>query len=230
MTFPRARLVVSAALFLAWLGYLLLLVLMSRETIVLSHSQFLAADLWAIAELSDNDGKPAVKVRIVEVAFPGGNEVLKGDAEVPNLSDAGPQGYRGPGQYILPLRRLKDERMFVVAQVPPSPGFTPKFVDVRVSEGAAEADRIARIAREELGVDEEVVRKKLQNEHPMLSILIAHNIPWPRFQAFRLRVQQADGGKNRKNAPDVMYNANDVRIYPLTPSTREQLEELVAAP
>jgi hypothetical protein len=64
----------------------------------------------------------------------------------------------------------------------------------------------------------------------MLSILIAHNIPWPRFQAFRLRVQQADGGKNRKNAPDVMYNANDVRIYPLTPSTREQLEELVAAP
>ena len=226
-----ARLVVSALLFLAWLGYLLVLVLLSRETIVLSRSQFLAADLWVIARLSDNKGAPDEDVRILDVAWPNGNEALKDrDVKVVNLPDAGAQGYRGPGNYILPLQRKGD--FIKVALVPSSPGYTPKFVDVRLSGGAEEAERIARVAQEELGADEKETLSRIKFASPELAIdvLIEHNAPWQRAQAFRKRLNLTDdAGKPRPGAPEVTLVPNDVRIYPLTPETRVQLEEMVTA-
>ena len=130
---------------------------MQRTAIVLSRSQFLAANLWVIAEVSDKNSAPDPEVRIVDVAWPEGNGSLKGNTiTVNNLADAASQGYIGHGNYILPLRSVKQAGLYAVALVPASPGYTPKFVDVRISGAAADAERTARIAHEELGVEEEV--------------------------------------------------------------------------
>ena len=230
MTFPRARLIVSAALFLAWLGYLLVLVLLSRQTIVLSRSQFLAAPLWVIAEVSENEkekGTPSDKALIVDVALPRDRDKLKGKPlTILNLPQTGPQGFIGPGNYILPLQPLQPGGPFVVVMVPSSPGFTPKFVDVAITAGAADADLIARIAHEDLGVDEVATRNVLKEVQAPLTVTIRlkAGVPWDKAQAFRTHLKE-----EKAKAADVTLTPNDVRIYPLTPETREQLEEMVAA-
>jgi hypothetical protein len=206
-------------------------VLISRDTIVLSRSQFLNAEIWAVVQLSDAGGEPAEKVEIVE-AF-GGKDTgrLKGvKVTVVNLHDA--QGYRGPGRYILPLRHADEPGTYEIALVPISPRFTPRFVHVVVSTGPEDGDRIARLAHEDLGLDEQQTRTLLKDKelHPMGWVQLERNVPWERADAFRAHVYQADPpGAERKDAPEVKLIPNDVRIYPLTPDTREQLDEMLAA-
>jgi hypothetical protein len=106
MTFPRARLVVSACLFVAWLFFLLYLVIQNQHMIVLSRPQFLRATLCVIAELKAKDGGPEPQVEIVKVLWaelpapPAAGDRI----EVKGLAGFGSkQGYAGPGKYILAL-------------------------------------------------------------------------------------------------------------------------------
>src|SRR5947209_10924312 len=105
MTFPRARLTVAACLFAAWQGYLLLLVIVTRHTIVLSRPQFLVSDLWVLAELTGEE-KPDRKAQILDLYWfknPADRNLKDKTITVSNLPEAGPQGYIGPGKYIRPL-------------------------------------------------------------------------------------------------------------------------------
>src|SRR5207247_69590 len=106
MTFPKARLFVSGALFIGWLGFLLYLVIDSR-TIVLSQPQFLSAQVYVVVEVSNAGGKPDPDVTIEEVlwAADAPDKQLK-KLHLPELAACGKaEGYRGAGKYLLPLVR-----------------------------------------------------------------------------------------------------------------------------
>lgn len=104
MTFPKARLFVSAALFLGWLAFLLYLVIDSR-TIVLSQPQFLSAQLYAVVEVNDVGGMPGPDVLVDTVLWtsdPSDKQLKK--LHLPDLAACGKShGYRGAGKYLLPL-------------------------------------------------------------------------------------------------------------------------------
>jgi hypothetical protein len=126
MLSAKARLAVAAALFLGWLGWLGYLVSQTREPIVLSRPQFLVSNLHVIATLTGSD-TPDTEVTIKEVAWAGSAADIKaGDRiNIPNLKGVGPdQGWRGPGDYILPLMKWKDGT-YRITPVPPSPGYNP---------------------------------------------------------------------------------------------------------
>src|SRR2546426_1012264 len=69
MTFPKARLVVSACLFMGWLGFLAYLVAESR-TIVLSKPQFLVAKLYVVVDVRDKDDRANPDVTVEKILWP----------------------------------------------------------------------------------------------------------------------------------------------------------------
>lgn len=107
MTFPKARLVVSAVLFIGWISFLFYLVL-ETKTIVISRPQFQIAPAVVVASLRDQGGKPDPVVIV--------KEVLRGDAGLERklgkemrlsglLGCTGENGYAGAGDYVIPLTR-----------------------------------------------------------------------------------------------------------------------------
>ena len=119
MTFPKARLVVSACLFVGWLVFLFVLWLRS-SSVILSHPQFMIAQVYAVVEIHDADGKPAPDVKVEEVLWPA-EFVKKGPLNVVNLPMAGAEhGYGGAGRYLVPLiiRGPMGNVNFEVAPVP----------------------------------------------------------------------------------------------------------------
>jgi hypothetical protein len=222
MTFPRARLAVAATLFVAWLGYLFSLVLLSWHTVVLSRPQFLVTNLCVVADLSDAaDGKPARTVKIDQVFWSNRPADLKGaKIEIANLADAAPQGYSGPGKYILPLQEklTKAGPVYRIAVVPSSPRYEPAFVDVVVYAVGADKERAIRLASEFLGLSDADARASIDrvaaDKQP---VTLARHVATEQYRLFR------DG------LPSALIEAasNDVRIYPVTAETLEQLEEIV---
>jgi hypothetical protein len=104
MLFPRARLVVSACLFVGWLAFLFFLVMQNQHMIVVSRPQLFSAPLCVIAEVADNNGKPATRVVVDRVVWSDGQDLSGKTIEVANLPTLGAdEGYAGPGKYILAL-------------------------------------------------------------------------------------------------------------------------------
>jgi hypothetical protein len=229
MTFPRARVVVSASLFVAWLAYLAYLVAASRDTIVLSRPQFLAAEMCVLAELKD----PAEEVTVLDVFWavrPADQQLNGQKVHVANLAEAEPQGYQGPGKYILPLRRKGKEDLEVVA-IPPSPGYVPAFVNVRVYDPGPDPERVARLAAEFLGVPADEAAAQLKAGRAQLFVELKRNVRRDRAVAFvnHLSEPAERGEKPDRHEPIVVLPGNDVRIYPLTPETRDELQDLIRA-
>jgi hypothetical protein len=131
MDVKRARLYVSAALFLAWLSWLCYLVLATTRPIVLSRPQFLVSTLDVIAHVDAVNGKPDPRVQIEEVHWPAGRRI--GPAiTVANLEQCNVRTRDGAwhtGNYILPL--IGDHGKYRVAEIPASPGYHPDFADSR---------------------------------------------------------------------------------------------------
>jgi hypothetical protein len=117
MSRAKFPLIFSACLFAAWLGFLLFLVIESR-TVVLSKPQFLIAQLYVLAEVHDDRGKPDPDVKVkVLWARDKDDESLK-EMRLADLADCGKkQGYHGAGTYLIPVLKLRD-RSFAVAAVP----------------------------------------------------------------------------------------------------------------
>jgi hypothetical protein len=232
MTFPRARLAVAASLFVAWLGYLLTLVLMSRHTIVLSRPQFLVAEMCVIAELTGDGGAPDEKVTIKNVEWslrPGADALDAKKVRVTNLAEAGPQGYEGPGVYILPLKmQSRDKALldatWVVPAIPASPGYVAAFLNVGLSSlgPGPDARSTARLASETLGLDLAEAQAKIDALAQQQPVVLKRNVPRERALDFLKRIEE------RKDL-EAFVTGNDVRIYKLTPATREQLDEIRAA-
>jgi hypothetical protein len=131
MDVKRARLYISAALFLAWLTWLFYLVLSTTRPIVLSRPQFLASTRDVVARVDVVNGKPDRRVRIEEVHWPAGRQT--GPAiTVTNLDQCTVRTRDGAwhtGSYILPL--IEDHGNFRVVEIPASPGYNPDFADSR---------------------------------------------------------------------------------------------------
>jgi hypothetical protein len=130
------RLVLTAALFAGWLGYLgfqvaTLPATAAGQPLILSRPQILSSEIDVIADVPDKSGKAT----IVEVLYPA--DALKaGDViQVTNIGECAPPptrgadgplpplDWQGPGRYLLPLRRHPDGKKYEVAPIPPSPGF-----------------------------------------------------------------------------------------------------------
>jgi hypothetical protein len=124
MRFARARLWVASLAFAAWVGWLGYQAWSrGRDYPVLSHSQFLVSTLDVIGDvMAMPDGAPDPTVTVREVHWPGGTTEMVGKTiTVTNLSSS--FGYRGPGEYILPLVRGEAADEYRVAGLPRSPGF-----------------------------------------------------------------------------------------------------------
>jgi hypothetical protein len=147
----RVRLAVCALLFLGWLGWLAYLAATTTRPVVLSRPQFLAADLYVIAELHADaaDGKlPAKEVTVRQVVW---SSARAADYEgksliVDNLPLVkGPaQGWVGPEEYILALTHRKTDGHYVITSVPRSPGYDPELqrsVPVRIYAATPTARR-----------------------------------------------------------------------------------------
>ncbi|HEV3262690.1 MAG TPA: hypothetical protein VG013_37970 [Gemmataceae bacterium] len=120
----KVWLVLSAGLFVAWIGWLAYLAATAKQPVVLSRPQFLVSTLDVIADVRETDGKPDAQATVREVHWPaqGERKLVGKTISVKNLSEC--QGWKGPGPYILPLARDMAGD-FEVAAIPPSPGFPP---------------------------------------------------------------------------------------------------------
>jgi hypothetical protein len=136
------RLILTAALFAGWIGYLVFLVVTRTlgpdgTPVVLSRPQFLVSELDVVARLEAGEGKELVspRVRIEEVLYPDNAPVKAGDTlTVINLDLCKPwpiekdepaaPDFTGSGPYLLALRRAsKDGETYEVVPIPPSPGY-----------------------------------------------------------------------------------------------------------
>jgi len=126
-----------AALFAAWIGFLIYLALETRNPVILSRPQILASTLDVIADIDDQGN-----VTVREVLWP---DDQKGKLEgkpitVTNLAECRPakehdvrkanEMWTGPGTYLLPL--VKNGNDYAVAPPPRSPGFDPLRVKLRI--------------------------------------------------------------------------------------------------
>ena len=125
MTFPRARLAVSAVLFFGWIGFLLFLVIQSPAVLV-SKPQILAANLIVVGEIREDHGNPQPQVKVAEVIWSGDPQDRELAGQIVNLLELPrymkQQGYAGPGSYILPLLKTghgKDPRNLDRGRAPP---------------------------------------------------------------------------------------------------------------
>lgn len=142
------RLILAAALFLGWLGYLSYLVICRPHTpagllgafegrpLTLSRPQFLVSTLDVVAEVSGEKGE---KVIVKQVLFPKTNAPVQPGQEIhvknidrcrplsdPNAKNTNPsQDYSGPGKYLLALQPIdpNDKQRYQIVPTPPSPGF-----------------------------------------------------------------------------------------------------------
>lgn len=130
MSAARARMVLAAVLFAAWIGWLGYAVSQKGRVQILSRAQFAGAPVWVVAEVTvDGGGLPVGTVRV--------KETLRGQApavlSVRNLSSAvtplpvtGDSRTPPAGDYLLALEPLSDGN-YRIAGLPRSPGYEPQM-------------------------------------------------------------------------------------------------------
>jgi len=120
MTFPKARLVVSAALFASWIAFLGYLVFTSSK-VILSRPQFMIAQMYVVAEV--REGNAEVVIDQVLWSARKVDAKLDKNLTLPEITACGKkQGNQGPGKYLLPLQRTSTGD-FEIAPVPRALGF-----------------------------------------------------------------------------------------------------------
>ena len=109
MTFPKARLAVSACLLVAWLLYLGFLVYGTRDVVVLSKPQFMIAQLYVVVDVGAGAGAdgPSEDVTVDKVlwsANPADQPLTGQILHLADLEQCGKEnGYHGAGKYLVPL-------------------------------------------------------------------------------------------------------------------------------
>src|SRR5262245_999175 len=126
----KVWLMIPAAAFAAWIGWLVYLAATTTRPVVLSRPQFLAADLYVLADLhptAAKAGAPAEEATVRHVVWPADKGQVGERIVVKNLPECDrSQGWAGPGEYILALSRLRENNgVYQVTPLPRSPGFYP---------------------------------------------------------------------------------------------------------
>jgi hypothetical protein len=150
MNAARWRLVVAAAGFLGWIGWLTYLAATTTHPLVLSRPQFLQADLWVIAKVDGDQDRPAGEAEVVEVFWSRDNKGRKlkhiGVSNLPELGNR--NGWQGPGQYILPLKKVEGTagESFAIVPIRRSPGYQGRSFQVRIYTDDSETrDQLANM-------------------------------------------------------------------------------------
>jgi hypothetical protein len=151
MKLAVGRLIVTAALFAGWLGYLGYLVVcrphtpdglrgaFEGHTLTLSQPQIMVSMLDVIARVDDEKGENVI---VEQVLYPAENAPVKpGDKiEVVNIDRCRPMpdpvakdrepppDWSGPGSYLLPLQFGPNKDRFEVVPTPSSPGYPPGYI------------------------------------------------------------------------------------------------------
>ncbi|MBX9679555.1 MAG: hypothetical protein K2X38_12385 [Gemmataceae bacterium] len=144
MLSPRGRLALFSFLFLGWIGWLGYLVSKTRDPIVLSRPQILVSNYVAVLRIGDKDGKPSAETLVAEtLKQPAAGPALAKSITVrdlPNLDAS--HGWRGPGEYLVPLTVMNEQKNILITPVPMSPGFQPRNEpDVRIYPATPEVLR-----------------------------------------------------------------------------------------
>jgi hypothetical protein len=216
MVFPKARLVVSAGLFLAWIGFLAYLVMRTRDPVILSRPQLTVSSMVVIADVPEKDGRPLPILMIKKVAWaaPDGDAKAGGmQLVVEGLADCGSRhGWRGPGEYIVPLtkRKVGSDYRFEVTAVPLSPGYKPEYVTVEIVQVGPDREKVAELAHKLLGGPDK--------KDELADGSRRHNVPREEAEDIKKKLEAAKAA--------VRITEGDVRIYRATPDALEQLEEL----
>lgn len=126
MTFPKARIAVATLLLVGWLGYLLVLVVTTRDPVILSRPQILVSNLGVVAKVTERDGGPDPRVHVIKVLWPADHDTrLEGrELLLEDLADVGAgQGWSGDNEYLIPLtaRKHGQEVAYEVTPLPPLP-------------------------------------------------------------------------------------------------------------
>ena len=172
MVFPKARLVVSAGLFLAWIGFLAYLVARTRDPVILSRPQVVVSSVVLIADVKEQNGRPAASVAVTKVAWalvPEDKNLAGSQLTIEGLADVGQsQGWRGPGTYILPLTKRKTSTGFAyeVTSLPMSPGYRPEYVTVELVRVGPEKDKVSALVHSLIGGTGEVAPGILRRDVP----------------------------------------------------------------
>src|SRR5262245_11994002 len=150
MVFPKARLIVSGCLFVGWLGFLAWLVAQTRDPVILSRTQFLAANLYVVADVQSCQGWPCPDVTITEVVWSArdAGQLVNKQVAISGLPDCGRKnGWAGAGKYILALThlRLGDKDTFQVTPLPATPGYVSKFATVGLDTPGPNPDKVANL-------------------------------------------------------------------------------------
>lgn len=213
MVFPKARLVVSAGLFLAWIGFLAYLVARTRDPVILSRPQLFVSSLIVIADVKEQNGRPAPTIAVTKIAWapaPNDQNLATNQFTIDGLSDIGaPQGWRGRGAYILPLtkRKTKDGYAYEVTALPASPGYHPKYVTIELERIGPDTDKVGALVHEFVGgtgtVAPGIVRRDVL----------------PKEAAEFKKKADALGAS-------VRLSESETRIYRATPDALAQLDEL----
>ena len=172
-TFPKARAGVGAFLFVAWLGFLGFLVWQTRDPVLLSRPQILAADLIVVAELVEEEHRPANRIQIKEVLYASddaGRKLAGQPLEVDDLFFcSAKQGWQGPGTYIVPISR--DAKKSWTTMLPISPGYYPAASEVTLNMPEKGRDSVLKLLADLTGLSEAKLKSRL-NE----STLILRNV------------------------------------------------------
>jgi hypothetical protein len=254
MTFPKARLIVSAVLFLAWLGFLLYLVIETKNTVI-SKPQIQIAQAVVIVAVRDDGGKPAPAVTVKEVLAGAGAGRMAGQKlRLTDLLGCKKEhGYVGAGDYVIPLMRRGG-----AWQIAPIP--TPGYSRSHPSHGTLELRNAGPNRELVLGRLLEYARQQPLEADDLLEPLMPALATSYLGRAFfgedlgcalfgtgfrwqlwidlplvalprRLPIADALALKKdlEKSKAEIDLNVEEVRIYPLTPEVRDQVEEVIAA-
>lgn len=214
MTFPKARLVVSALLFVSWIGFLAFLVARTRDPVILSRPQFLVSHLHVLAKVQEKEGRPDPLISVEKVLWSAdaADQKLAGTtATLVGLEDCGArQGWRGAGTYLIALSR--DKGSLVVTPIPRSPGYEPQYASVELLSAGEDREAVASLVQRFTGWDAATSKGFAKG-------VLRRNVPLAEADSFKRLVQDAKG--------NVRLREEETRLHPATADALEQYAELV---
>jgi ribosomal protein L7/L12 len=221
----KVRLAVAAGLFLAWIGWLAYLVFTTHNPVILARPQFLVADLWVCGHIDGDNDRPGDKMLVREVLWTRDKidqSLVEKTLTVWDLPFARKaQGWAGPRDYLVPLKKVQEGKktVFHLTPLPPSPGYpplnNPPAYTVRLISAGKNKDAVGKLIAQVAGLDLAVAKEKVNKP----GSIILKNLPPRDFEDIKKKFDDLDAVISRPLA-------EESRIYPATPQVLEQLKEI----